>query len=811
MANLRSVGNGVHPVGSLAVANYALNPSFELPDLTQLANARTNLCTNPSLETGTTGWGSTSSFWTNTSTIVRSSAWSAAGSYSLQCTTPGSLTLEGCWFRATLAANTTYTVSATIKSVSGRPITLHLRDETNGVSGTASTAVTVGTTARVSATITTGATASPSLLIAFGGDSTIAASVFYVDALLIEQGSTVNPYFDGSTDLTISRTNLCTNPSFETGTTGWTTSGSTPPTFATSTAHKIFGTKSGLITWPATSTAPLVQYALTTTVGAIYSASLYVYVPSGSPTVTLAAGGLTQTSSVFNDWQRLSLVFTATATTTNVQITPTFSGTGTCYVEAVLMEQGSLGLYFDGSLPKFNSTGVTQSWSGTAHASTSNQFVPVGTIAWTGTANASTSNRWDLGVKDWTVTNATVTQVAVGLVPGGNYCAKMVPNTVSLIPSMAQTFTVVDSTNYSISMLVYLPATITGGGLELQLNSYDIANGAITVDLIPLLLSGSPTNGFVRLATTYMTPAGTATLTVAIRPTNQPSSTADVIYIDNFMFEQADTPSVTYVDGSFAGYCWSGTPNDSATLKTEFPDALNGFGTYIWQTQPTVTRTNLVPNPSFEVDLTGWTPSVGTMARTTTVAALGSASVQWTATGTQTYGGVYPDVVAATPGLAYTAQARVLSATTPRYVRLYLYFYDVSMNVVGSFVTPTASRPLTSTSVWTLASYSAVAPANTAWVRMFAYVTDVSATNIPAGEVHYFDALMLEQSSSYGDYFDGSFTSNSRTSYAWTGTPNQSPSTQIKTVSVSIPVGSVPMGAHATLHEAPWSPVPFTD
>lgn len=583
MANLRSIGNALHPVGPLTVANYALNPSMELPDFTQLANARVNLCTNPSLEMDTTGWGSSSSFWTNTSTIARSTAWSVVGSASLLCTTPGSAATEGCWFRGGVLANTTYTVSATIKSVSGRPITLHLRDETNNVSGTASTSVSAGNVVRVSATITTGASAA-TLLVAFGGDATVAASKFYVDALLIEQTSTVNPYFDGTHDLTVSRTNLCTNPSFEIDTSGWIAVGTNLPTFVTTGARKLFGTKSGLITWPATGIGTAIQYDVATTVGAVYSVSLFVFVPSGNPTITLteSGDGATQTSTVFDDWQRLSLIFVATDVTTHVQITPTSDGGGTCYVEAVLIEPGPLGDYFDGSLPRFATTGITQSWNGDAHSSASSQFIPVGTVAWSGTPNASSSSRWDVGVKDWNTSNSTVTQVALARTIG-IYCAKMVPNTTSLIPSMSQTFEVIDSTNYSINFQIYIPVTLTGGGISLQLNSYDVEDGAITVDFIPLLLSGSPTNGFVRVATTYMTPAGTATLTVAVRPTNQPTSTSDVIYVDSFMFEQADSPSPFYIDGSFAGYCWSGDINDSTTLQTALPSVLNFFGTTIWQ------------------------------------------------------------------------------------------------------------------------------------------------------------------------------------------------------------------------------------
>jgi hypothetical protein len=331
----------------------------------------------------------------------------------------------------------------------------------------------------------------------------------------------------------------------------------------------------------------LAQYSFTTVVNSVYTISLYVYVPSGSPNVLLTAGGFSlqgQTSTVFDDWQRLSYTFAATSTSSSLQLISTTSSAGNCYFDGVLIEQGSgLGNYFDGSLPPFNTIRVSQVWSGPAHASTSLQTIPVGLTAWSGTANASTSTRWDTGVKWWVSENAVITQVANNR-DRGMYSAKVMPTTTSLIPRMSQTFNVIDSTNYSISLSVFIPATITGGGLMVEFWPYDSTNTLIQgPDTTALLLSGAPTTGFIRVATTYFTPASTTTLKVSLRPTNQPSSTSDVVYFDNVLFEQADTSSSFYLDGDAAGYVWSGTPGESTTLQTEFPDALNFFGTYIWQ------------------------------------------------------------------------------------------------------------------------------------------------------------------------------------------------------------------------------------
>lgn len=579
MVQVRSMGNGLHPVGSLSTANYALNPSMEVADLAQTANARINLCTNPNFETGTTGWAAGGS---TPPTISVSQAQAFLGTQSCKVTSNGSASFNN--NLVYVASGLTIGLSYTFSAYAYLPTGFFTGTVGCGVSalGFGTSASAFNTWTRISITVT--ATATSHNFIIFAQTYT-SGQCFFIDSVLVEAASSLGSYFDGTNDLFVSRTNLCTNPSFETGTSGWTLGGTVNPTFAASTAQHLFGTQSGLITWPATGSLPLIDFAFTTVIGAVYTVSAYTYVPSGSPGVLLTVAGFGfagQTNPIKNEWQRLTYTFIATATTSHLQFLATSPGVGTCYIDGVLIEAGGLGNYFDGSLPSFNSTHVSQTWTGTAHGSTSTQFVPVGTVAWNGTANASASTRWDTGVKWWTASNAIVTQVATNR-DQGMYCAKVVPTTISLMPRLSQTFTVIDLTNYSISLSAFIPATITGGGLSVEFSPFDITNTLIQIDTTPLLLTGAPTRGFIRLATTYQPPAGTATLTVAIKPTSQPSSTSDVILIDNVLFEQTDTASPGYFDGDTAGYVWSGVRAESTTLKTEFPDALNFFGTYIWQ------------------------------------------------------------------------------------------------------------------------------------------------------------------------------------------------------------------------------------
>ncbi len=161
------------------------------------------------------------------------------------------------------------------------------------------------------------------------------------------------------------RTNLCTNPSFENNTTDWNVYAG-HATIAQSTSHPSVGTKSGLITWEASTSAyNQVYLPFAAVVGQLYTISVDVYVPSGSAPVNLNYRSGSATSTVFDAKQRLSVTAAASSSTENLVMTATTSLGGTCFIDAVLIEKAPLaGAYFDG-----NSSGGA--WSGTAGNSTS--------------------------------------------------------------------------------------------------------------------------------------------------------------------------------------------------------------------------------------------------------------------------------------------------------------------------------------------------------------------------------------------------------------------------------------------------------
>lgn len=201
---------------------------------------------------------------------------------------------------------------------------------------------------------------------------------------------------------TFTRTNRCTNPSFETNTTGWGSSaGYTAATYATSTTFKLFGSQSLLVTWGNVSAAASIAAFTFTglTVGNRYDFSIYAYVPGAfaggvlnSPDVRVveANGAGTSvtyaqqtTAGVRDGWVRLSMSLLASATSHTFGVVNDAAATTgqRVYLDGCLMENTSRGsgLYFDGSVN-------AGTWTGTAHASTSSRTAQELTITARGVA-----------------------------------------------------------------------------------------------------------------------------------------------------------------------------------------------------------------------------------------------------------------------------------------------------------------------------------------------------------------------------------------------------------------------------------------
>lgn len=187
---------------------------------------RENLLPNPSFEVDTSGWSASSSALTdgspNGSASISRIATGLFGSHSLQVDTdpadppPPVVTNYsfGTHTILSLEANTTYVISGYVFPILGNPVELAAKDTTNNITSVPveSDAPSGGFTPasfndwqRLSTLLTTGA--SPAQVeIAFrvfiidskNNPAYYGLSRFYLDGVLVEEASTLEPYFDGS-------------------------------------------------------------------------------------------------------------------------------------------------------------------------------------------------------------------------------------------------------------------------------------------------------------------------------------------------------------------------------------------------------------------------------------------------------------------------------------------------------------------------------------------------------------------------------------------------------------------------------------
>jgi hypothetical protein len=294
-----------------------------------------------------------------------------------------------------VSAGTEYKFSYYAKAGSGTPTTTpsitwytHNGDAiSTSTAGSATTLSTSWTSSPVSYTATAPANSVyATVKIAFGTVQT-----YYIDLVQFAKSS-VTDYHDArnvEVFLNPTKTNLLTNPSFETNTTGWVTNNATV-TRPTTTLNKVIsGSKMiQLVTnsTATTSTSPTLGYTTSagTDVGKFYTFSFYGGLTSGSQTVSLklkATDGTTTVDSVVsvgltNEWLRHSVslyvpdTLDPTTTTLSVALYGT-TGSKTIVADACQLEASFIATdYFDGSFP--SSFGAV--WEGTANASRSHYY-----------------------------------------------------------------------------------------------------------------------------------------------------------------------------------------------------------------------------------------------------------------------------------------------------------------------------------------------------------------------------------------------------------------------------------------------------
>jgi len=180
--------------------------------------------------------------------------------------------------------------------------------------------------------------------------------------------------------------------------------------------------------------------------------------------------------------------------------------------------------------------------------------------------------------------------------------------------------------------------------------------------------------------------------------------------------------------------------------------------------------TNLCPNPSFEIDLTGWGTAGGDLAaRSTDFARFGEASIRLTENGGSKYIR-YTNIVTGAPipqGNDYTATGwvRGVAGQQVHFRILETGGAAGAAGVYGDWLTLTGGWQRIPALTWTIVQ------ADRTGLNLYIY------TDYAAGEIAYFDGIQLELQDYHTSYCDGSLG----TGYAWTGAAHLSTSTRTKT------------------------------
>jgi hypothetical protein len=188
----------------------------------------------------------------------------------------------------------------------------------------------------------------------------------------------------------------------------------------------------------------------------------------------------------------------------------------------------------------------------------------------------------------------------------------------------------------------------------------------------------------------------------------------------------------------------------------------------------TTTRTNLIANPSFEVDMSNWTIA-GTVTRSTAESYSGVASAAMVHD-TITAPFLNSSQFAVTAGLSYTMSFYVKQsvANGGQMFADFLWY-----NAAGAQILDDVNYEFSPNASWQRFSQTRTAPANAARAVIRPRMPLVQGGPIPT--INYIDGIMVEQASSALPYFDGTYadtyTGYTLTTQGWNGTANASTST----------------------------------
>ncbi|WP_155054593.1 carbohydrate binding domain-containing protein [Streptomyces blattellae] len=302
---------------------YFPNVKKNVPIRVRAVTADQNLITNPSFESGLADWEHTA-----TPTFVQDATHVKQGSQAMRVTWGGVAGQSVYTEVYGLDIGTRYTASAHVWVPSGGAPTLVCGIE--GIGFGAASSVLDGWS-RITFTFT--ATDTRHRFAIEVASLPTAGTQCWIDAVQLWEGSTALPL------------NHLANGDFETSVANWVSSGT--PTFARSTTRAFRGASSMQVTWGTVADQTITCDAMTgLVIGQAYTYSAYVWVPSGGTPVALAVAGLSigSPSTLVDRWQRITISWTATATSHQVRlrhgsgVTPV---AGQVWMDAAMVAEGS--------------------------------------------------------------------------------------------------------------------------------------------------------------------------------------------------------------------------------------------------------------------------------------------------------------------------------------------------------------------------------------------------------------------------------------------------------------------------------------
>lgn len=632
------------------------------------------------------------------------------------------------------------------------------------VSGTDSTVVTA--TGWTELTVTSTATGTDYVRLI---PTTNAGGRVTVDKLVVIEGPTAPPYFDGgfspAGDFSYAWTgtpNASTSTQLGVPTVNW---AATDCSTYNSWTESYAGDSSLAVYFPYSIGS--VRHDFTGTANQAYTWSAYVKAPVGETfdieieerTATENVQTVFTTFTGTGSWERVSqtITFGATGELVRVKIANDNAAGATLYIDSELFEPTAAALdYFDGSNVSSNSDL---------------------TVAWTGTPDASTSTLSGVGVTEWGT--GTLGREASYL---SSEWSRTGTKSLRITPTGVGTAT--RATSSAISGFVSGEAYTIVGYIRIaspQTGTLNAVARTLRVSGDATIVSSpqAPNTVGVHEVRSVFTATGT---TVYIEAYNGASVGNGDVWWDDVMVVQG-AYSGLYFDGSNAdgnGYdfSWTGSPNASsstATLTELFAtNVITNPSMNTVEAGTEVLRTNLSANPSAEVNTTGYSELfAGTgsaLVQSTEEAYLGTFSVKLT------YGigvaiadaGLLIDTRSVSRGEYYTVSAYVFADEIINGgLRLIAY---------GAGALSGTVRGTSTTVIGEWARISLTVQATGDGTLNFAVCQSGNSSN-PSGKAFFVDAVMVEQTDQLRPYFDGTTSDSFGWDYAWSGTAGSSTST----------------------------------